>query len=45
MQFTSVSWRGSQGGIGIPEHSEDMPRKSFTEGTDTRNDTQPLRRI
>ena len=23
MQVTSVSWRGSQGGIGIPEHSED----------------------
>ena len=45
MQVTSASWRGSQGGTGIPEHSEDMPGKSLNERTDTRNDTQPLQRI
>ena len=45
MQVTSASWRGSQGGTGIPECSEDMPGKSLNEGTDTRNDTQPLQRI
>jgi len=31
--------RGSQGGIGITEHSEDMPRKSLNEGTGTRKRT------
>ena len=45
MQVTSASRRGSQGGTGIPERSEDMPGKSLNEGTDTRNDTQPLQRI
>ena len=45
MQVTSASRRGSQGGTGIPECSEDMPGKSLNEGTDTRNDTQPLQRI
>ena len=45
MQVTSASWRGNQGGTGIPECSEDMPGKSLNEGTDTRNDTQPLQRI
>ena len=45
MPVTSASWRGSQGGTGIPESSEDMPGKSLNEGTVTRNDTQPLQRI
>ena len=32
MQVISAAWRGSQGGTGIPEHSEDMPGKSLNEG-------------
>jgi len=35
MQVISGECRGSQGGTGIPEHSEDMPGKSLNEGTVT----------
>ncbi len=35
MQVISEAWRGSQGGTGIPERSEDMPGKSLNEGTVT----------
>ena len=45
MQVTSASWRGSQGGTGIPENSEDMPGKSLNEVTVTRSGTQPLHGI
>ena len=31
MQDQLSSWRGTQGGTGIPESIEDMPGKSFTD--------------
>jgi hypothetical protein len=31
MQVYLAIGRGCQGGIGIPEGNEDMPRKSFTD--------------
>jgi hypothetical protein len=38
-QVKSAAWRGSQGGTGIPESSEDMLGKSLNEGTVTWRDT------
>jgi len=31
MQALLMAWRGTQGGTGIPEQSEDMPGKSLNE--------------
>jgi len=39
MQVISAAWKGTQGGTGMPDRSEDMPGKSLNEQRGTWRDT------